>query len=392
MMDTGNMQDLNVQKLDHAFVERFATDMSLRAQARASVVSWRWATESMGVDIPFSQALYGGPRARWLRDESANPDNHVHHGLDAAGRIVLECERNRAKRVWLYGENSKTGVSWYLGEDSSSLKTIDLYQYRDQHLISAQTHVPGRHMLRETFTWQDGLLVKSFCQTEPEAGEPWYCQHLFIHDAHRELERIVLQYTDADGVPSGQERLEYLRLPKGETLATVEKRVEAHFLDALPRALAAVPRDQPLYCLLLCYTAEDMASAWPPFLVWGQDAYRQQIAAQGEDISYYLWAPDEIREQQGRAYEYWFDAPELKNACLLHAQLMGMKQSHASATRVLKRLMPAVTRMVAEAGLPVTADFVVSYADNSGYVDPLKAIKASVSPEHWTALKKQKFV
>lgn len=181
-------------------------------------------------------------------------------------------------------------------------------------------------------------------------------------------------------------------LPQDLSLATLEKQVEEQLLNALPIALAALPHDQPLYCLLLCYTAEDIASAWPPFLVWGTESYRQTIVGQGEDVSYYLWAPDEIRAQQAQQYEYWFIQPELKNLCLLHSQLMNKKQSYSSAISVLNKLQPEITRLIKEAGIALTEDFVVSYADNTGSVDPLNALKAGIRAEHWEALKRQKYV
>lgn len=179
---------------------------------------------------------------------------------------------------------------------------------------------------------------------------------------------------------------------QSETQATIEKQLEIHLLNAFSTALAQVPREQPLYCLLLCYTAEDIAAAWPPFLVWGTEAYRQQIVVQGEDISYYLWAPDEIREQQAAQYEHWFKQPELKDICLVHAQLMSIKQSNSPAIRLLQRLVPDITRLVKESGLALTEDFVVTYVDNTGNVDPLEAIKANISAEQWVALKRQKYV
>lgn len=381
-----------MQPQDYEFFASEAEASSLREKARAEVVSWRWATESMAVDIPFAKELYGGSRSRWLNDNAAKPEQHRHHGIDAAGRIVIECYAGKRETVWLYADNSKTGVEWSLHHGDISLYAVTHYQYWDNLLVAEQTYIPGRHQLSDEFIWQDGLLLRRFRQTVAESRDPWYSQHVFIYDKSRELERIVLQYTDADGVPSGQERLEYLRLPKGETQATIETQLEMHLLDAFSTALAQVPREQPLYCLLLCYTAEDIAAAWPPFLVWGTEAYRQQIVVQGEDISYYLWAPDEIRELQAAQYEHWFKQPELKDICLVHAQLMSIKQSYNPAIRLLQRLVPDITRLVKESGLLLTEDFVVTYVDNTGNVDPSKAIKANISAEQWAALKRQKYV
>ena len=113
---------------------------------------------------------------------------------------------------------------------------------------------------------RSGAVFIKFDTLQTVWDESWYSQYVFSYDAQDHLERIVLQYTDEQGQPTGQERLTYLRLPKGESLATVEARVKSLLLQAIETTLDNIPQEEKLYCLLLCYTHEDLGAAWPPFL------------------------------------------------------------------------------------------------------------------------------
>jgi hypothetical protein len=172
----------------------------------------------------------------------------------------------------------------------------------------------------------------------------------------------------------------------------LEAQVYECLLDRLPAVLQRIPRGEPIYCLLLCYTNEDPPAAWPPFLVWGKQSYRQQIVAAGEDVSYYLWAPDEIREVQGYDDEHWFEDEQLDDLCRQHVALMYEEESQASLLRVLADLVPEVSRLVSASGLPVTDDFVVAYADNTGEIDTLGALRTSLDPGHWALLEQRGYV
>ncbi|MFD0715622.1 hypothetical protein [Paenibacillus sp. GCM10027626] len=375
----------------NSFFDKKNSWEKLREEARSQAVTWRWATESMAFETPFARELYGGSIPRWLADDRANPKSHVRHGLDAQDRIVIECGPGTRETVWLHEPERRTGVQLYVHNDDVNIGSVTQYCYQDGRLAADHLHM-GYRGSDTCMEYEDGRLLRSFSRHWQEGDEPWFSQYVFSYDTQDQLERIVLQYTDAQGQPTGQERLTYLRLPKGETLATVEARVQSLFIQAIPTTLDNIPQDEKLYCLLLCYTHEDLGAAWPPFLVWGRESYRQSVVERGEDVPYYLWAPDEIRDVQGEGHEYWFDDRELREACLLHAQLMNMKQSNASAMRVLKQLAPQIHRMAKQAGLPLTDDFVVAYADNTGEVNPLKAMKSGLDAESWALLKQRGYV
>lgn len=360
----------------------------LQAEVRSQVVQWRWASESMSFDEPFARELYGGPAPRWLSDERADPREHVCHGLDAQGRIVIESGPSGREKVCLHAPEQRTTVAWH---GDNRIDSVCQRLYQEGRLTAHHIHL-GHRGLDTRYEYEGGQLQRSMTRNWQDDEKPWVARHVFVHAADGILERIDLQYLDANGQPEpGADRLLYLRLSKGETLKTVEARVQRLLEQALPGALQQIPRHEKLYCLLLCYTHEDLAAAWPPFLVWGRESYRESVLERGEDVRYYLWAPDEIRGVDD-ADEHWFSDEALGEACLLHGQLMEMKQSNASAMRVLRHMLPLLESMVRQTDLPVTDDFVVAFADNTGEIDPLKAMKARLPEAHWALLKQRGLV
>ena len=364
------------------------------AAAHAQVSQWRWATESMSFDTPFSRELYGGAAPRWLADDRAKPGEHVHHGLDSAGRILIE------RGPW----SSREKVLMHEADQRITLEpgsvVLDRYANMgtpEQRLLATHIHMGDRGHDTE-YVWQGQRLLRSVSSTWTDTQATWGSQYAYTYADDGELARIDLQYLDDKGqVKPGRDRLKYLRLPKGETMKTVEARVQDLLLQAMPAAIAQVQREQPLYAMILCYTNEDLPPALPPFLVWADAPYRERVLAdEPEEAPYYLWAPDEIREAASERTglpapnERWFDGPEhqpLREACLLHAQLMAMKQSDASAMRVLNAVVPVLEDLVRQSGVPLSDDFVVLAADNTGEIDPLKAMKKRLTPERWAQLK-----
>lgn len=360
----------------------------LRTEIRAQVVRWRWASKSMGFDVPFARQLYGGSAPRWLSDAHANPGEHVHHGLDAQGRIVMECSAGESEQLYLHTPGQRVTLDW---RGNGGLQSAGLCLYQDGKPVADHLHL-GYRGIDTLYEYDGDRLLRSVMRNWAENQKPWFCQYAFHYGADGGLERIDLQYLDAQGrIQAGADRLHYLRLPKGETLKTVEARVQSLLEPALAAALVHIPHDEPLYCLLLCYTHEDLPAAWPPFLVWGRESYRRRVLERAEDIHYYLWAPDEIRDE-GAAVEYWPKDQALRDACLLHSQLMGMRNSDSSALRVLKHLLPLLESKVKQSGLPITDDFVVAMADNTNEINPLKAMKARLPADHWQLLKQRGYV
>jgi molybdenum cofactor synthesis domain-containing protein len=292
----------------------------------------------------------------------------------------------RDPRRRLQGIPSQVGVQLQVHDGETRISTVT--QFRRAGGLLASQHVSHGHRGFDTrYEWQDGQLRRAVTSNWAEGQKTWLCQDVYRYDEAARLNTITLEYLGDDGTPSGQTRLSYRRPRKGETLATVAAKVQALLVDEIARALPQIPAEEPIYCLLICYTQEDFNAAWPPFLVWGLASYRDKVLEAGEEVGYHLWAPDEIRAVQGDAHERWFDDAALKEACLLHGQFMDVAQSTASARRVLKNLAAHFNAPAAHAMLNATDDFVVAHADNTGEIDPLKAMKTAIAPAHWALLK-----
>ncbi|MCL2715690.1 MAG: hypothetical protein FWD68_14165 [Alphaproteobacteria bacterium] len=231
---------------------------------------------------------------------------------------------------------------------------------------------------------------------DKEGRTPELSQLVFTYDPDGVLARVTHQDLDEQGQPRpGPGRLEYLRLPDSESMETIEASVQSLLEQALAAALNEIPREERLYCLLLCFSGEDMDCGWPPFLVWGRESYRRSVLERGEAVGYYLWAPDEIRakaDNKGTGDEYWLQDQTLKDTFLLHRQLMKGEDSNASAMRVLEKTLRPLARMVRQAEIPVTDDFVIAFADSTGEISPLEVMETCLPPERWALLQDRGYV
>ncbi|MCF7752353.1 hypothetical protein KQ945_16455 [Bacillus subtilis subsp. subtilis] len=367
----------------HARYDDPAAANDLLAQCRAQVVRWRWANESMGWETPFAREEQGGPASRWVADDKANPQRHVRHGLDAQDRVVLECWPNGCATAWLHAPGVHHSLSFFA---DGGINAAWEYREQDGRLLGLDL-VDGKRGFNETYYWEGDRLQRKGIENWSQDGRTWWCQKVYHYNDAGQLDTIVLEYLDDEGCPGGPSRLQYQRPRPGETLATVTAEVERLLIEAIAAQLPRIPRGEPLYCLLLCFTDEDPASAWPPFLVWGRQPYRQEVLERGEDVRYYLWAPDEIRQGQGDAEEHWFDVPALTQACQRHSQYMEVRGSTASAQRVLKQVAAWLDAPQRRALLDTTDDFVVAVADNSGNIDPVPGLRRAIDPQHWALLK-----
>ncbi|MBS1159588.1 MAG: hypothetical protein H6R15_2007 [Proteobacteria bacterium] len=155
-------------------------------------------------------------------------------------------------------------------------------------------------------------------------------------------------------------------------------------LKKIPEPVKQAALDGPLYALLLCYTQEDFEAAWPPFLVWGRQSWREQTS---EQVGYFLWAPDEIRGS-GTEHELWLDCDEeIAGLCLRHKMLMSDKGSYTSGKKLLVEVAKQLNELDWPTITPVTDDFVVVVVDNSCEVDPHQDMKACLPPERFALLK-----
>lgn len=361
---------------------------ALQARCREQVVSWRWASHSMAFVVPFMREEHGGPVPRWIADAKADPARHVHHGFDVQGRIILECEPNGSMSVWLHLPDVRQQFSFH---NSGSLDSIMQFHEPGGRLQQLQLAADDRGFT-EHYEWEGERLLRVLIENRGGGRRTWWCRRLHDYDDDGQLQQMTLEHLDSRKRRKGDAQLLYLRPRKGETLATVSAEVQQLLQEALADALPRIPQEEPLYCLLLCFTEEDLSAAWPPFLVWGRQSYREQVLAQGEEVAYYLWAPDEIRQAQVGTCERWFDAPALVQACTRHAQYMALRQSSALAMQVLKAVAAWLDAPEQRGQLRTTDDFVVAVAENTGSVDPLPGLRRALAPERWALLKSRGYV
>jgi hypothetical protein len=173
------------------------------------------------------------------------------------------------------------------------------------------------------------------------------------------------------------------------SLADLARDIERMLLEVVPAAVAKVKAKGPFYCLLLCYCAEDFQAGWPPFLLLGSEAERRRVIERGDKIAYYLWAPDEMRNQQGNVEIPLHKDKILTDACARHTALMEAKRDYASALKILKRVCKSLNQYDWSQTIKVTPDFLVAAVDNTGEVDPSKDIEAVIPLARFQALREQ---
>jgi hypothetical protein len=176
----------------------------------------------------------------------------------------------------------------------------------------------------------------------------------------------------------------FRRKPTVDELAS---EIERRLFKKVPSAVARAKPTGQYYCLLLCYCAEDFQAGWPPFVLLGNESERERIVNEGDSISYYLWAPDEMRNHDANVELPLHRDASLNELCAQHARLMDGEGDTSSAMKVLRRISKRMNRRDWSETIGVTADFIVAAVDNTGEVDPAKDIEAVVPPEKFHSLR-----
>jgi hypothetical protein len=183
-------------------------------------------------------------------------------------------------------------------------------------------------------------------------------------------------------------RFDFFQKPSA---AKLTRQIEAMLLELIPPAVARARGKGPYYCLLLCYCAEDFPAGWPPFLLLGSQAERQRIVQRGQNVSYFLWAPDELRNQGEFEIPLHRDQP-LNDACTQHARLMSASDDYSSALGVLRSVATTLNQQDWARIIDVTPDFVVAAVDNTGEVDPAADIQAVILAAKFQSLRQRGLV
>jgi hypothetical protein len=173
------------------------------------------------------------------------------------------------------------------------------------------------------------------------------------------------------------------------TTAELASEVERRLLK---KVLAAVAKAKPTgqyYCLLLCYCAEDFQAGWPPFVLLGNESERDRIIRSGDSITYYLWAPDEMRNHDANVELPLHRDASLNDLCAKHAEAMDAEGDTSSAMQVLRRICKRLNRRDWSDTIKVTPDFIVAAVDNTGEVDPAEDIEVMIPPEKFQSLRQR---
>jgi len=384
-----------------ALYEEYRTPESgkkLRDAVRAQVVQWRWSTDSVIDDEPFENEQRPAcikRKPRWLKEGKEKKSEHVKCGFDASGRIVYEIACGNHESVWLHAQDKIIKVDFMVDsyDRAAGLQvwgvtvSMLLPDGRLDSLHSRRTMHNG--CCDDFFSWENTRLLAKHSvghYGDDETVVSYKLRYRYDYDTAGELEKISSCKIDADDMPLDKPHTRYRRPVKGDTIPLLAAAIQEAMLKKIPELVKQAALDEPLYALLLCYTQEDFAAAWPPFLVWGRQSWREQTT---QERGYYLWAPDEIRGNS-TAHELWLDCDdEIAGLCLRHKDLMSDKENYASGKKVLLEVAKQLNTLDWQAITPVTDDFVVVVADNSGEVDPLKDMKTCLAPERLALLKKR---
>jgi hypothetical protein len=173
------------------------------------------------------------------------------------------------------------------------------------------------------------------------------------------------------------------------TIPELSEEIERRLRKKIPAALTKRRPTGEYYCLLLCYCAEDFQAGWPPFLLLGSESERQRIISKGDSIGYFLWAPDEMRNQDVNIEIPLHRDETLNDLCAKHAELMDAEGDTSSAMDVLRRISKRLNQRDWSEIIKVTPDFIVAAVDNTGEVNPAEDIEAMIPPEKFQLLQQR---
>jgi hypothetical protein len=378
----------------------------LAAECRKSVVEWRWASGDMSRNVPFRKERFRH-NPQWIRAGAKPKPADVRHGLDATGAIrIVENGLEKSTTYIVHGSGPVDSVQYTYR--SGDLEYLRRCVYDGERIVRVHNLIGGRNGSEEVYVWKEDQLDhiislgwSTFFNSDSRTWRPVeknsHAREQFEYDDLGRLDRIVACYLNSDGSvdPDLGPRIAYERPKKAESIPALAKEIQRMLLEQVPAAVVHVKEKAqskgPFYCLLLCYCAEDFEAGWPPFLVLASEAERRRIVEEGQDVRYWLWAPDELREMPGNV-EFGLRDVTLRNQCRLHARLMGQKDDTASGIKVLRAVAKELNAFDWSKTIDVTPDFLVAAVDNTGEVDAVKDIKAVVPAAVFRSLKKNDLV
>lgn len=376
----------------------------LAQQCRAKVVEWRWASDDMAFAFqqPFVKERYRCD-PKWLKEGAKLKSDSKRHGLDAEGLIhVVEDLTSNAgldqaqisAKYLSYQDNQIESVRYLT---PGSLQLVQRRLYKGPRILR-EHNFGSRHGSEQQYEWQGQRLhrilsmgwrhdvvhseTKRFTGLEQNS----HSEQIFEYDELGRLVRIVERSLNRNGtIYKGlPPRINYERPKKNESIPQLAKEIERMLIEQIPLAVAKARGKGPFYCMLICYCGEDFDAGWPPMLMLKPEAERRRIVERGEEVKYFLWAPDESDETNVRLR---YGDETLENSCRLHCQLMDVKENYSSAKKALRNAAKALNELDWPKLLDVTPDFIVAAVDNTGEFAFATDIKAVVPAAKFKALK-----
>jgi hypothetical protein len=374
-----------------SMLENEAARIISRQAAAASVVTWRYANGDMSIDEPFAKELYGS-NAKWRKDGAKPGKSDLRHGFDSEQRLCL-VESLEGEYVCHLEHHGSFSLRF---DPSPSVRRFD---YGEHSLLVSHHILYSGHGQQREYTWENGILQSieliSWNQPFKSVRTTWgnieVTSHIRQHYVYDDLGlfQIIDRYLAEDGTVDAKigDSIQYTRIPAGMTLSSLANEIATAIVQETPTLVRnAASSDARYYALLLCYCAEDPAAGWPPFLLLANESILRSKKWSSEEVKYFAWAPDELREMAENV-EIPFRESRLLEWCRLHSQIM-LGKGVSSMKLALREIVARLREVKWSEIINTTDDFVIAAVDNTGEVDPAKDIKA-YAPEEFRRLKQR---
>ena len=336
-----------------------------RQRCFAQVTSWRWSKGDVFSLEPYHFERYDQKPGRWLKQapEKLTRD-HLRHGYDEAGRVLVIEERDQSLELFEY-HLASIDVFRYQLRRSYEPVSARRYTLDDGRLVALDFAATGG-ISRTRFEWDGGVLRRVHCANS-SGGQG-------RRDWSEELEYDAAGLIAVHYLPlSGGRALRWERPRKGETLEGLLAQIEPHIVPYVRATLERAAEPRPVYALALM--TEEEGSAWlPPGLALGLEPQ-----GSADDDPWFL-EEEQIDEAP--------ISPELQALCRRANKLAadGGTRGVGAMRKCLDRAAIAL-RDSADA-LPVerTEEFVVFVYDVGGG-DPRASIRKLAGPELLRRLK-----
>ncbi len=340
------MRDVKGLKQAKAIAAKAPTDYaSLKAAVEARIVRWEWASFARHSFEPAYFEISKFPRGKLLPGEPNPPAYAFGYGFDSEGRVVIE--RQQTSFPGMFDE------IFYLHEPNGILSIVCGYypakkkrMYMQWFAIS-EGRVVARYSVRQrpattiTFQYNDrGQMVRRDHHGKDGYGKDVLDWYELEYDAKGRIDRIHRCYPDGN-------RIVHFQRPRRKTSL---KALKKDLLDGLTAAIIdAISRtgvNDPVYVLVLRYSAGEPDQTLPPVVALNTVPERERLMqVHGDYGPQAIWNPCEWK---------WDEldvklSPELEAMCAAANQDIWQNERDEPAILFLVQLAQALNK----AQLPV---------------------------------------